>query len=122
MLVLLASEQQEQLLACSPCSLQSSKSSISHTLFPSIFHTAQPAPNMKLRIISVLMLRHYDRSRKIILKINFFDYVNNDVLSQYDDEHVLHSVAFYSKNFLSAECNYEIYNKKLLIIIKCLKH
>ena len=48
LLVLLAPEQSEQPLACSFCLLQSSQSSISHTLFPSIFHTAQPAPNTYL--------------------------------------------------------------------------
>ncbi len=29
---------------------------------------------------------------------------------------------FYSKNMIFAECNYEIYDKELLIIIRCLKH
>ena len=29
---------------------------------------------------------------------------------------------FYSKNMSSAECNYEIYDKKLLIIIQAFKH
>ena len=29
---------------------------------------------------------------------------------------------FYSKNMILAECNYEIYDKELLIIIRCLKH
>ena len=29
---------------------------------------------------------------------------------------------FYNKNFLSVECNYEIYDKEFLIIIRCLKH
>ena len=68
------------------------------------------------------MLRHFDRSKKIILKIDVFDYINDGVLFQYDDEKVLHFVAFFSKNMMSAECNYEIYDKKLLIIIRCLKH
>ena len=31
-------------------------------------------------------------------------------------------MAFYSKNMASAEYNYEIYNKELLAIIRCLKH
>ena len=77
---------------------------------------------LKSRITSASVLRHYDRSRKAVLKTDSFDYVNGGVLSQYDDEHVLHSVAFYSKNLLSAECNYEIYDKELLAIIKCLEH
>ena len=46
----------------------------------------------------------------------------SDVLSQYSDDGSLCSVAFYNKNMLSAECNYHIYNKELLIIIKCLKN
>ena len=29
---------------------------------------------------------------------------------------------FYNKNFLLVECNYEIYDKKFLIIVRCLKH
>ncbi len=29
---------------------------------------------------------------------------------------------FYNKNMILAECNYKIYDKKLLIIICCLKH
>jgi len=44
------------------------------------------------------------------------------VLSQYDDDSVLHPVAFFSKNLLPAECNYEIYDKELLAIIRCLEN
>ncbi|SLM35328.1 retrotransposon nucleocapsid protein [Lasallia pustulata] len=50
------------------------------------------------------------------------DHVNAGVLSQYDDDKVLHPVAFYSKNMVPAECNYEIYDKELLAIIRCLEH
>ncbi|SLM36608.1 t18348probable pol truncated-rice blast fungus magnaporthe gypsy retrotransposon [Lasallia pustulata] len=50
------------------------------------------------------------------------DHVNAGVLSQYDDDKVLHPVAFYSKNMVPAECNYEIYDKELLAIICCLEH
>ncbi len=48
--------------------------------------------------------------------------INDEVLSQYDDEDILHSMIFYNKNMILAECNYEIYDKELLIIIRCLKH
>ncbi len=71
---------------------------------------------------TVLVLKHFDLIREAILKINFLNYVNDEVLSQYDDEDILHSVIFYSKNIISAECNYEIYEKELLTIIQCLKH
>ncbi len=72
---------------------------------------------MKKHMIETFILRHFDQTRKTILEINSFNYVNNEVLSQYDDEEVLHSIVFYSKNMFSAECNYKIYNKELLIII-----
>ncbi len=77
---------------------------------------------MKKCMIKTLILRHFDQTCKTILKINLFNYVNNEVLSQYDDEKTLHSVIFYSKNLSFAECNYEIYDKKLLIIIQVFEH
>ncbi len=77
---------------------------------------------MKRRMIKTSILRHFDQTRETILKIDSFNYVNDEVLSQYDDEEILHSMIFYSKNMSSAECNYEIYDKKLLIIIQVFKH
>ena len=50
------------------------------------------------------------------------DLVTGGILSQYDHEGVLHPVAFYNKSMISAECNYYIYNKELLVIICCFEH
>jgi len=72
--------------------------------------------------MTVLVLKHFDSIREAILKTDFLNYVNDKVLSQYNDEDILHSMIFYSKNMIFAECNYKIYDKKLLIIICCLKH
>ncbi len=69
-----------------------------------------------------VILKHFNSIREVILKTNFLNYVNDEVLSQYDDENILHSMIFYSKNMIFTECNYEIYDKELLIIIHCLKH
>ena len=77
---------------------------------------------LKQQITTVFILKHFNSIRKAILKTNFLNYVNDEVLSQYDDKDILHSVIFYSKNMILAECNYEIYDKELLIIIRCLKH
>jgi len=71
---------------------------------------------------TALVLKHFDSIREAILKINFLNYVNDEVLSQYNDKDILHSMIFYSKNMILAECNYEIYDKELLIFIRCLKH
>jgi len=70
----------------------------------------------------ISVLRHFDFKWQTILEINASDYVKDEILSQYNDENVLHSVAFYSKSMILAECNYHIYDKKLLIIIQCFEH
>ncbi len=77
---------------------------------------------LKQQMTTVFVLKHFDSIREAILKTDFLNYVNDEVLSQYDDENILHSMIFYSKNMILAECNYEIYDKELLIIIRCLKH
>jgi len=77
---------------------------------------------LKQQMTTALVLKHFDSIRKAILKMNFSNYVNDEVLSQYNDKDILHSVIFYSKNIILAECNYEIYDKELLTIIRCLKH
>ena len=77
---------------------------------------------MKKWMTEASIFRHFDQNRKTILEINSFNYVNDDILSQYDDEETLHSMIYYSKNLSFAECNYEIYDKKLLAIIHVFKH
>ena len=47
------------------------------------------------------------------------DYVSAGILSQYDKDGILHPVAFYSKKHTPAECNYEIYDKELMAIVRC---
>jgi len=73
-------------------------------------------------MMTVFVLKHFNSIRKATLKTNFSNYINDEVLFQYDDEDILHSVIFYSKNMISAECNYEIYNKEFLTIVQYLKH
>ncbi len=82
----------------------------------------QAFDDLKKQVSSISVLRHFDSKRQTILEINASDYVKDWILSQYDDEKVLHSVTFYSKSMIFAECNYHIYDKKLLVIIQCFKH
>jgi hypothetical protein len=77
---------------------------------------------LKKKITIAPVLKHFDRTKEVILEIDSSDYVNGGVLSQYRDNGILYLVVFYSKNMVSAECNYEIYNKELLAIIRCLKY
>ena len=68
------------------------------------------------------VLAHFDPNRKTVLETDASQYIMSGVLFQCDDDGSFHPVAFYSKNMLPAECNYHIYDKKLLTIIKCLKN
>ncbi len=78
--------------------------------------------HMKKWMTEIFILRHFDQNKKTILEINSFNYVNDDILSQYDNEETLHSMIYYSKNLSFTKCNYEIYDKKLLAIICVFKH
>jgi hypothetical protein len=60
-----------------------------------------------------------DFELKTIVKIDSSNYVFAEVLSQRDKDEIIKFVTFFFKSLLSAECNYEIYDKKLLAIIKC---
>jgi len=82
----------------------------------------QAFDDLKKQVSLILVLRHFNSKRQTILKINASDYVKDEILSQYDDKRVFHSVAFYSKSMIFAECNYHIYDKKLLVIIRCFEH
>ncbi len=78
--------------------------------------------NLKNQVSLISVLRHFDFKQQAILKIDTSNYVKDEILSQYDDEKVLHSMIFYSKSMILAEINYHIYDKKLLVIIQCFKH
>ena len=54
--------------------------------------------------------------------MNTSDLMTGEILSQYNEEGVLHPVAFYNKSIIPAECNYYIYNKELLAIIHYFEH
>ena len=62
---------------------------------------------------------HFDTEREIIVKPDASDYVSAGIMSQYNDNGVLHPVAYFSKKHSPAECNYEIYDKELMAIITC---
>ncbi len=82
----------------------------------------QAFDNLKKQVSSASVLRHFDFKRQAILKTDASNYVKGEILSQYDDERVLHSMIFYSKSMILAEINYHIYDKKLLVIIRCFEH
>ncbi len=78
--------------------------------------------NLKKQVSSISVLRHFDLKWQAILKIDASNHVKDEILSQYNDEKVLHSMIFYSKSMILTEINYHIYDKKLLVIIWCFEH
>jgi len=56
-----------------------------------------------------------------VIEINASNYIFKDILSQYDENEILHSVAYFSKKHNSVECNYEIYDKEFMIIVYAFK-
>ena len=65
-----------------------------------------------------IILRHYDSNREIVVKIDASDFVSGEILSQYDEQGELYSIAYFFKKYNLAEYNYEIYDKELIIIIR----
>ena len=82
----------------------------------------QAFESVKNQVTAAPILKHFDPRRQAILETDASDYVTGGILSQYNDDHVLHPVAFYSRSMVPAECNYHIYDKELLAIIRCLEH
>ena len=62
------------------------------------------------------VLAHFDFDRRIVVETDASDYVSAGVLSQYDDQRILHPVAYFSKKHSPVECNYEIY--ELMAIVR----
>jgi len=61
---------------------------------------------------------HYNPDLLVTVEIDAFDYVVIEVMSQRDDNEQLRPVTYFSSKMLFAECNYEIYDKELLAIIR----
>ena len=50
------------------------------------------------------------------------DFIIGGILSQYNNEGILHPIAFYSKTIVLTKYNYYIYDKELLVIIRYFEH
>jgi hypothetical protein len=77
---------------------------------------------LKARLMSGPILQHFDHTKACVVEVDASDYALGGVCSQYDDEGLLHPVAFYSRKLLAAEMNYQIYDKELLAIVCAFQH
>jgi hypothetical protein len=63
----------------------------------------------------------FDYSKKTVLETDASNWASGGILSQYDDDRILRPVAYFSARYSAQECNYEIYDKELLAIVKALE-
>ena len=64
-----------------------------------------------------LILAIFNLVKKIIVETNANRIALDLILSQPDEKKRLYSVIFYSRKFTTPKLNYDIYDKKLLIIV-----
>ena len=76
---------------------------------------------LKKLFISQLVLIMFELKKSITLKTNALNQTIEAYISQSNDKKRLHLIAFHSKKLTDAELNYEIHNKKLLIIVDSFK-
>ena len=76
--------------------------------------------NVKARFIKNFLLVLSDSEKLYILETDASDYAMEGILKQKINEK-FHPVVFYSRKFINVELNYEIHDKKLLIIVVILK-
>ena len=82
-------------------------------------HEQQKAfDNFKVAFTTAFILLHYGPDKQTKVKTDVSDYVTAGVLFQNDDNGQLRLVVYFFCKMNPAECNYEIYDKKFLAIIK----
>ena len=76
---------------------------------------------LKAAFTSALILIIFNLNKFLTVESDSSDCITEEVLLQSDSQSVLYSVTYFFICILSAECNYDIYNKKLLTIIHIFK-
>jgi hypothetical protein len=70
---------------------------------------------------SAPVLDRFDPDQDVIVEMDASNYVSTGMLSQYNDDNILHPVAYFSKKHSPVECNYNIYDKELMAIVRAFK-
>ncbi len=91
-----------------------------NTLFKWTEKADQGFKKLKTMFISASILVLFDHTCMTVMKTEFLNWCINKTLLQLMNN-VWRLCVYYLKKNASAECNYEIYDKKMLIIIQCLK-
>jgi hypothetical protein len=76
---------------------------------------------LKELFTSAPVLRTFDPDRTTIVETDSSGWCVGGTLLQEDDEGILRPCAYFSKKNSPAECNYEIYDKEMLAVVRCLE-
>ncbi|KAI1006053.1 hypothetical protein K3495_g2163 [Podosphaera aphanis] len=68
------------------------------------------------------ILRHFDPDRRCYMEADSSDWVHGGILSQFDDQNILHPVTYFSRRLNAAQVNYEIYDNELLAVVTAFEH
>lgn len=81
----------------------------------------QAFQKLKKIFVSAPLLVRFDHTRETVVETDASGWCIGGTLMQADDEGFLRPYAFYSKKMSPAECNYPIYDKEMLAIVRCLE-
>jgi len=76
---------------------------------------------LKRRFTTELVLAVPDRDQKIRVETDASDYTTGGILSVKREDGKWRPVAFISKSLSLPERNYEIHDKEMLVVIRCLE-
>jgi len=68
-----------------------------------------------------LVLAALDLDKKFRVEANALNYTTGEVLSMKCSDEMWRPVTFISKSLSNTERNYEIYNKEILAVVRCLE-
>ena len=86
-----------------------------------IFEIYEAFKRLRNAFLKTFILQHFDSAKLIRVKIDVSNKAINEILCQSDDQNHWHSVIYLFKKMISTKCNYEIHDKKFLIIIFAFK-
>jgi len=64
------------------------------------------------------ILIHFDFDKEIVVETDASDIASAGILSQPGSAGLLHPIAFFSKKHTAAECNYDIYDKEFMAVVR----
>ena len=76
---------------------------------------------LRKTFLKTFILQYFDSIKFIRVKIDVSNKTINEIFCQSDDKSHWHSIIYFLKKMIFVECNYEIHDKKFLIIIFAFK-